>query len=294
MLLNNNTMNTTPSEYNVYSGEGVFSSYRLAYGVAQKNYFIYNHLGSKAVEVDSAGNIIDYVQYSPFGEPLKKNNYQPQCNECLGFIDKEKDRESKLGDHGVRKYDYEIGRITSVDPLWEKYTGWTGYQYSLNNPVNASDGNGKLIFETKSLDKDQFRSTMNVILKTDIGKSIFLNLLFSKIPIDIIDDENSVQSNVTPIFNKNNELIKVKLNIDFKNGFLSERYNDRDNVNNEAALLMEELKHTFDFITSKNPYQTFKNWESQKNKYKNDYDKIDMEKDADDAVKDMNKELRKK
>ena len=30
------------------------------------------------------------------------------------------------------KYDYEIGRFTSVDPLWEKYTGWTGYQYSLN------------------------------------------------------------------------------------------------------------------------------------------------------------------
>ena len=56
-----------PTEYNVYSGEGVFSSYRLAYGVAQKNYFIYNHLGSKAVEVDSAGNIIDYMQYSPFG-----------------------------------------------------------------------------------------------------------------------------------------------------------------------------------------------------------------------------------
>ena len=57
------------------------------------------------------------------------NNYQPQWNERLGYIDKEKDRESKLGDHTstslsasyVRKYDYEIGRFTSVDPLWEKY-----------------------------------------------------------------------------------------------------------------------------------------------------------------------------
>ncbi len=129
-----------PTEYNVYSGEGVFTTYRLAYGVVQKNYFIYNHLGSKAVEVDSVGNIIDYVQYSPFGEPQKKNNYQPQWNERLGYIDKEKDRESMLGDHtstslsasGIRKYDYEIGRFTSVDPFWEKYTGWTGYQYSLN------------------------------------------------------------------------------------------------------------------------------------------------------------------
>ena len=61
-----------------------------------------------------------------------KNNYQPQWNERLGYIDKEKDRESKLGDHGVRKYDYKIGRFTSVDPLWEKYVGWTGYQYGGN------------------------------------------------------------------------------------------------------------------------------------------------------------------
>ncbi|HRP03162.1 MAG TPA: RHS repeat-associated core domain-containing protein [Candidatus Kapabacteria bacterium] len=58
---------------------------------------------------------------------------------------------SKLVDHtstllsagGVRKYDYEIGRFTSVDPLWEKYTGWTGYQYSLNNPVNIVDRDGR-------------------------------------------------------------------------------------------------------------------------------------------------------
>ncbi|HRP03217.1 MAG TPA: RHS repeat-associated core domain-containing protein [Candidatus Kapabacteria bacterium] len=151
-----------PTEYNVYSGEGVLSSYRLAYGVAQKNYFIYNHLGSKAVEVDSVGNIIDYVLYSPFGEPLKKNSYQPQWNERLGYIDKEKDRESKLGDHtstllsagGVRKYDYEIGRFTSVDPLWEKYTGWTGYHYTRNNPINRIDFSG--------LDDGQFGSWMQV------------------------------------------------------------------------------------------------------------------------------------
>ncbi|HRP03095.1 MAG TPA: RHS repeat-associated core domain-containing protein [Candidatus Kapabacteria bacterium] len=150
LLPDSNKKYIYPTEYNVYSGEGVFSSYRLAYAHTQKNYFIYNHLGSKAVEVDSAGNIIDYVQYSPFGEPLKKNNYQPQWNERLGYIDKEKDRESKLGDHGVRKYDYEIGRFTSIDPLWEEYTGWTGYQYSMNNPVNASDGNGKWVKEVSA------------------------------------------------------------------------------------------------------------------------------------------------
>ena len=66
----------------------------------------------------SDGNIIDYVQYSSYGEQLKKNNYQPIWNERLGYIDKEKDRESKLSDHCVRKYDYEIGRFIMVDPLY--------------------------------------------------------------------------------------------------------------------------------------------------------------------------------
>ena len=35
---------------------------------------------------------------------------------------------------------------TSVDPLWEKYTGWTGYQYSLN----------KINDETKIFDMSEY------------------------------------------------------------------------------------------------------------------------------------------
>ncbi len=48
------------------------------------------------------------------------------------YIGKEKDVESSLGDHGVRKYDYETGRFNSVDPLFEKYYGWTPYQFAGN------------------------------------------------------------------------------------------------------------------------------------------------------------------
>jgi len=60
-----------------------------------------------------------------------------------GYIGKEKDIESSLGDHGVRKYDYETGRFNSIDPLWEKYYGWTPYQYSMNNPIWAKDWDGR-------------------------------------------------------------------------------------------------------------------------------------------------------
>ncbi len=47
-----------------------------------------------------------------------------------------------LTDHGVRKYDYNLGQFTSIDPLWEKYYGWTPYHYCGNNPVMAVDPSG--------------------------------------------------------------------------------------------------------------------------------------------------------
>jgi len=60
-----------------------------------------------------------------------------------GYIGKEKDVENGLGDHGVRKYDYETGRFNSIDPLWEKYYGWSPYQYCMNNPIWAKDWDGR-------------------------------------------------------------------------------------------------------------------------------------------------------
>jgi hypothetical protein len=48
----------------------------------------------------------------------------------------------------VRKYDEDIGRFTSIDPLWEKYYSWTPYHYCSNNPVMGSDPGGMLVRES--------------------------------------------------------------------------------------------------------------------------------------------------
>ncbi len=56
---------------------------------------------------------------------------------------KEKDQESSLGDFGVRKYDDEIGRFTSIDPLTEKMPAWSPYVYSFNSPLVLIDPNGR-------------------------------------------------------------------------------------------------------------------------------------------------------
>ncbi len=84
------------------------------------------------------GEIVKQFDYSPFGAVLNSTDINR-----TKFIGKEKDKESNYADHGVRKYDDEIGRFTSIDPLWEKYYSLTPYQYAGNNPVIAKDANGK-------------------------------------------------------------------------------------------------------------------------------------------------------
>ncbi len=61
----------------------------------------------------------------------------------LYYVDMPKDKESKLGDHGVRKYDTEVGRFLSVDSKFEKYHSVNPFQYSLNNPISQLDKDGK-------------------------------------------------------------------------------------------------------------------------------------------------------
>ena len=76
-------------------------------------------------------SIASKFHYDPFGKPLKTTG----ANERQTYIDKERDVESGLGDHGVRKYDYETGRFTTIDPLWQEYMGFNPYHYCHNNPV---------------------------------------------------------------------------------------------------------------------------------------------------------------
>ena len=77
------------------------------------------------------------------GERWTNKNLTTTESTLQNWIGKEKDNESKLGDHGVRKYEYETGRFISIDPLWSKYYGWTPYQYSMNSPIKYLDYGGE-------------------------------------------------------------------------------------------------------------------------------------------------------
>ncbi|MBD3374485.1 hypothetical protein GF406_05550, partial [candidate division KSB1 bacterium] len=65
----------------------------------------------------------------------------------LRFTGKELDKESHIGLYyfGARYYDPEVGRFISVDPLADKYPGWSPYVYCLNNPLKNIDTDGRRV-----------------------------------------------------------------------------------------------------------------------------------------------------
>lgn len=120
---------------------------RDANDIWHKEYKVQDQLGSTRVIMDDNGTVTGQYNYEPFGAPLSGAGTEPR----LSYIDREKDKESELGDFGVRKYDYEYGRFMSIDPLWEKYPDLSPYQYSLNQPIRYKDNNGKEVQLTGTL-----------------------------------------------------------------------------------------------------------------------------------------------
>jgi len=132
------------AEYNTYgNGSNINLTYKYDQGGTWKKYYnINDHLGNVRTVLREENNqpatIVKQFDYAPFGAVLNSTDVNR-----TKFIGKEKDKESNYADHGVRKYDAEIGRFTSIDPLWEKYYSLTPYQYAGNNPVIAKDADGR-------------------------------------------------------------------------------------------------------------------------------------------------------
>lgn len=103
-----------------------------------KEFVIPDHLGSSRLTISAEGDVLQRSEYEPFGSSL--------ANEGVGsrtsYIGREEDGESGLGFYGVRLYEPEYGRFTSVDPLWAKYKGFTPYHYGGSSPTVCLDAGG--------------------------------------------------------------------------------------------------------------------------------------------------------
>jgi len=107
-------------------------------------YFIGDHLGNVRATfgADQNGNldILQTTDYYPFGLTMAGNKtYSGQEYQYGG---KEWQNATNVYDFHARQYNPALGRWFNQDPMMEKYTSVSPYNYCLNNPMNMVDPDG--------------------------------------------------------------------------------------------------------------------------------------------------------
>jgi RHS repeat-associated protein len=104
-------------------------------------YYHSDHLGSTSLITDLDGNVVQHIEYVPFGEVFieERNN---KWNTPYLFNAKELDEETGLYYYGARYYEPRVSVWINPDPLQERHPNMSTYAYVGNNPINAIDPNG--------------------------------------------------------------------------------------------------------------------------------------------------------
>ncbi len=104
-------------------------------------YYHSDHLGSASYITNLDGEVVQHIEYVPFGEVFleERNN---TWNTPFLFNGKELDEETGLYYYGARYYNPRISLWYGVDPLAEKYPDKTPYHYCSNNPIMRIDPDG--------------------------------------------------------------------------------------------------------------------------------------------------------
>ena len=195
-------------------------------------HYVFNytdHLGNVRVSYGfdpstSTVKILEEDNYYPFG--LKHNNYNisqktyiknglgnaaiSTCNGCsmeYKYKYNGKEFQDELGlnlyDYGARNYDPAVGRWMNIDPLAEKYNSWSGYNYTLNNPVFFVDPDGRDVANNAFLIQppgDYFDKKGNYLGNDGIDDGRIY--IVSKFSFDLFEDDYSVFKTPKGFYNK--------------------------------------------------------------------------------------------
>lgn len=112
----------------------------------ERFFYFKDHLGSIRMTLDENSNIVSAQDYYPYGEILRQYTLGSGANDKYKFTEKERDTETNYDYFGARYYDSELARWTTIDPLADKYPGWSPYNYTLNNPLRFIDPDGTEIW----------------------------------------------------------------------------------------------------------------------------------------------------
>lgn len=100
-------------------------------------YYTKDPISSTSIITDSAGEVIQKLEYLPFGPELQTISGNLYNN--IKFAGKEKDQSLNIYDFSARNYDQNNGRFYSIDPVLK---ATSPYVYALNNPYKYTDPSG--------------------------------------------------------------------------------------------------------------------------------------------------------
>ena len=110
-----------------------------------------DHLGSSSFITNLEGEVVQHIEYVPFGEVFieERNNV---WNTPYLFNAKEFDEETGMYYYGARYYDPRLSLWMSTDPKQESYPNLSAYCFTANNPILIEDIGGKSIRLTGSIE----------------------------------------------------------------------------------------------------------------------------------------------
>lgn len=133
-------------------------------------YYHPDHLGSSSYITNLDGEVVQHIEYVPFGEVFieERNNI---WNTPYLFNAKEFDEETGLYYYGARYYDPRVSLWISTDPMEDKFPSVSSYTYVINNPLNILDPNGADIVYVNLGGQEVYRIKNKNIYKTYIQTS---------------------------------------------------------------------------------------------------------------------------
>ncbi|WP_418326993.1 RHS repeat-associated core domain-containing protein, partial [Segatella sp.] len=104
-------------------------------------YYHPDHLGSSSYITNLDGEVVQHIEYVPFGEVFIEERNDVWNTPYL-FNAKEFDEETGMYYYGARYYDPHLSLWMSTDALKEKVPNVSSYAYTENNPITYVDPDG--------------------------------------------------------------------------------------------------------------------------------------------------------
>ena len=140
-------------------------------------YYHPDHLGSSSYITNLDGEVVQHIEYVPFGEVFveERNNI---WNTPYLFNAKEFDEETGMYYYGARYYEPRLSLWMSVDKLADYAPSWTPYRAFFNNPIRFFDPTGNWEWDNEgnlvANKKDNVQTLANFLGVKDKDAKTFL------------------------------------------------------------------------------------------------------------------------